>query len=33
MNLNEINNKPNVWVCLYKDTGSIVEGACSCVAG
>ena len=27
-------NKPyDVWVCLHKDTGSIVEGACSCVAG
>ena len=27
-------NKPyDVWVCLHKDDGSIVEGICSCVVG
>ena len=27
-------NKPyDVWVCLHKDTGNIVEGACKCVPG
>ena len=30
----QTSNKPyDVWVCLHKDTGNIVEGACSCVAG
>ena len=30
----QTSNKPyDVFVCLHRDTGSIVEGACSCVAG
>ena len=27
------NKRYDVWVCLHRDTGSIVEGACSCVPG